>query len=779
MSIIAVLLSFLFLIEPSCELSAKATQDYFTLYNEAITAYRSRRFNEAKEKFSKILEDSNNDSSYKDTARIMLAQIFKDGKEHDKAIKLYKEVIEKNMHFGHKIQAQNNIIEIYYVTQRYKEGIEYINELKKTNKDNYDLDLKLSDFYIQLGQIDEAWLLLEHIFNINPQKNIFQKRIELATKTNEIKRLMSEIESQETNITKSSYIDYITDCQLALKDRKKAVDTLIEYLDKAYDIEITKKLTRLLADDNRHIETITYLERLVKTMPNDAEIAKSLGHEYFVIGNKEKAIEAWKRPFENRERTNDAAIFFTNALIEHGLYEEALQAFDNYRRLMYNPTKFAEEKANVLYALNRRSEAMEEYLASFIENNYTQETFEKLYEEKSPDFDLEKRLNVLYEKYRNTALAKALMELYFTRAKNSDIDKLKDLVFQANGELDELFYERFKQNPNKESTEFGYNLLEKIIKARSNSLLALKLANKSLELAPEIPEFTIKLYELASSININIDLLDYETIAEYYANMAEISLYTMHKPDDAIKYANKLIDSEIAIYSESSAIKANLIKSYALICKDDFKEAENIQNKIKKYVNDANFYDKTEYENIITVCNAWLYSYKGDYQKALDIIKPLVESNSTSSSVNDAIELALFITRYSIGDGLAPLDKIFKIRRLTLAGKEGEAEKELKEFITENASATSIIEEAKADLIMLREKTTEPEELIKQIDTYFVTAKTLNKKMSDLLELKIKLLYNSNNEERLQSMKTFLKYFGSDLRSERYRRIIAESEATK
>ncbi len=80
---------------------------------------------------------------------------------------------------------------------------------------------------------------------------------------------------------------------------------------------------------------------------------------------------------------------------------------------------------------------------------------------------------------------------------------------------------------------------------------------------------------------------------------------------------------------------------------------------------------------------------------------------------------------------------------------------------------------------MLREKTTEPEELIKQIDTYFVTAKTLNKKMSDLLELKIKLLYNSNNEERLQSMKTFLKYFGSDLRSERYRRIIAESEATK
>lgn len=781
MNIAAVLLMFFLLAGLPGELNSAPHKNIFNLYNEAITAYRNRKFSEAKEKFSQILDDPDDSNSYKDTARMMLAQILKDGKEHEKAIKLFKEVIEKNMHFGQKLQAQNSIIEIYYVTQRYKDGIEYINSLKKEGNFSYDLDLKLSDFYVQLGQNDEAWLILERAFNLNPQKDIFQKRMELASKTKEIERLTNELKSQKQNIVPSKYIDFLTDCLLALKQRKEAVNELEEYLKQTEDTEMIKKLTRLLADDNMHEKCIEYLERLTEIMPNDAPSAKSLGHEYFVTGNKKKAIEAWQRPFAGRERSNDAAIFYTNALIEHGLYEEALQAFDRYRKLMFAPTKFAGEKANVLYALNRRAEAMEEYLASFVEGDYSQETFDKLYDEKSEDFNLEKRLKELYEKYRNQALAKALLELYFTRNNKTDIDKIDNLVSNADGELDDIFYERFIQDPNIECTEFAYNILNRIIKSRKQSSIQLKFANKAVELAPIVPELTDKFYKLASSINQDKNDSDYVLLAEYYANMAECSLFTMHKPSAAIQYADKIFGNELEMFSNNSAIKAGFVKTCALICEEKLEEAEKNQEKLRKFIDDSSFYDKNSYEQTMAFYDAWLYCNKGDYQQALDKLKPLVDSYNSTDITNDALELALIITRYSIGDGLEALDNVFKVKRQTLAGKYKEAENELTSFIQKNASATAVIADAQADLLLLREKLINKDELIKQIDAFLVSSKIMNKKTADVLDLKIKLLYGNKEYEksRLQSMKAFVNEFGSDLRSERYRRLIATMENTK
>ena len=69
--------------------SSEATQ----LYNEAVMAYRTRHFNLAKQCFYKLIEQYPDDRMA-DIARSNLAGLLKDLKEYDKAIEIYKEIIE-------------------------------------------------------------------------------------------------------------------------------------------------------------------------------------------------------------------------------------------------------------------------------------------------------------------------------------------------------------------------------------------------------------------------------------------------------------------------------------------------------------------------------------------------------------------------------------------------------------------------------------------------------------------------------------------------------------
>ena len=131
---------------------------------------------------------------------------------------------------------------------------------------------------------------------------------------------------------------------------------------------------------------------------------------------------------------------YTTVLIEHQLYEEALKAFDEARKILQQPTMFAEEYASVLDALGRSEEALEEYLKVLGEGFYRQEVFEKLYSAAEKGFDLEAGLQRMRQQSSyNLAILQALLELYFRRASMKDIEEVREIVRGSAGNLDAVF----------------------------------------------------------------------------------------------------------------------------------------------------------------------------------------------------------------------------------------------------------------------------------------------------------------------------------------------------
>ena len=78
--------------------------DAYSLYNEAVVAYRTRHFNLAKQTFYKLIEEYPDDG-ITNIARINLANLLKDLKEYEKAIEIYKEIISKSSHIQDKQKA--------------------------------------------------------------------------------------------------------------------------------------------------------------------------------------------------------------------------------------------------------------------------------------------------------------------------------------------------------------------------------------------------------------------------------------------------------------------------------------------------------------------------------------------------------------------------------------------------------------------------------------------------------------------------------------------------
>lgn len=78
---------------------------------------------------------------------------------------------------------------------------------------------------------------------------------------------------------------------------------------------------------------------------------------------------------------------------------------------------------------------------------------------------------------------------------------------------------------------------------------------------------------------------------------------------------------------------------------------------------------------------------------------------------------ALFITRRSIGD-FDLLKRSLKAERLTFAGRNEEAAIELQAAIAANASATSLVNEMRADLLLLKRNASDSAALIEEIKTY-------------------------------------------------------------
>lgn len=774
--IIATLINILFL--SSVAECKNYNAEVSNLYNEAIRAYRTRHFNLAKQTFYKIIEEYPDDYMA-DPARYNLANLLRDLKEYDKAIEIYKQIIEKS-NPNDASNAKIELVSLLYSIHRYREGIELLEGWLKSDKVTYDRDelaCKLAQFYLQSGNKDEAWLLLEkHMERGN--KKAFDELLDLAIKSGEVEKLLSTLDNHRAKLRVSVYSSYVADCYLALGRKDKAIEAIKENKDYVKDTSIMKKLADIQISANKIDDAIDTLEKTVAFLPYDWQSLRKLGHCYFLKNDKTKAIEVWKKNLNRRFSNNqENYLNYTSVLIEHQLLKEALEAFDDARKSLGSQTLFAEERAAVLEALGRDDEAMEENLNVLADGIFNQEVFDKLYNAKIDNFDLEKRLTELNKTGFSQAINQALIEFYFRKARLEDINKMSKLIdARSTIFFDDLFYDRLKQEALLVPEEFHFSLIKKMIEARKDSALELKLASLILKM-PEYNEKWIKdAYNYAKNTANSEVIADSDLKYELYFNLADFAFNVLKSPKEADSYLAMILKRNLFQPTKNCLLNAKLMRAKLQTYMSNLSDAESILNEVATILDgidmsgDLNQLEKEEFLMQQKVEMARLKAHLGKYQEALYVIKDVIEGHKEGEYVNDALELALEITRYSLGD-FSAINHILSSERYAASGNNIEAVKELDESIKAlPASSTKLIADLEANKIMLSFNEKNFNEIIENIKKYNENYPDSLKK-PDLAEYKIRIMQKVNKSQDLidEEMRSFISNYPNDLRSGKYK----------
>ncbi len=755
--------------------------DAAALYQNAMNLLRLRRLTLADQQFRELIEKYPDDI-HVTLARRQLATILRDLRQYDQAIDILKAIISSEKSPDNLRYAQQEILDILHETQRFRQGIDMIEEWRRDAPQDIFLSRQLARFYLQSGRKDEAWLLLESIMEQSQSApEAFKDLLELALRSGEIEKLMQVIESRRARWRSTVYADYMSDCYLALGRKDKAVEVLQQVAEVQEHPILLRKLSDLQISLGKFEEAQESLTLLLKIMPDDWTTLRRLGHCLFMQKKKTEALETWRAPLKHtfmqrREFYQD----FTDVLIEHQLYDEALQAFNEARKVLQQPTLFAEEYASVLDALGRSNEALEEYLKVLGEGFYRHEVFEKLYHAYEKGFDLESGLKKMKQQSSyNLALLQALLELFFRKADTKDLPEVSEIVRGSGGNLDAVFYERLNQEALLLPGEFHFVITRMVMQSRTDTGLALRLAMLLLEMGPNDHVWRKEAYTAAREVAERKSVADAHLKSLLLIKLAEYALYEFNDTKAAHGFLDGILQTELMRAVPELAVEAGIVKARIMIFEENYATALELLQQKEEMVKRANQdlfsgdpISESDFQAQIHLERARLHAHKGDYQNALQELKIVIDDFSESEWVNDALEMANFITRRSTGD-FALLKTALKAERLSMTGQHSSARDELKAAIAANATASAVIDEMRAEVIQLQEHDSDPAALIAEIDQY-AKEKPGSHKTADLWELKWQLMKrkSASTAEISEHLQTFIDNFPSDLRSGRFKKIL-------
>lgn len=767
-------------VHPSQLRSAPAAE----LYNEAANALRMRRLTEARARLEKILRDYPEDF-YATMARRLLVEILRDSGEHDQAIAMLKEMLAKNKgETGEFFAAREALLDILYDLQRFREGIELLEAWRREKPNDLWTDRQLARFFLQVGRKDEAWMLLEAQFERSGNRTLFNDLLDMALKSGEVDKLIKTLDDRRNRFTSADYSRYMADCYLALGMKEKAIEVLQQNPDIQQDFQLLEKLADLLIDTGKIEEALQALQKVDRMVPDNWNTIKKMGHCLFLLKRPNQAVEVWRRPFRSPHfQRQDQYMNYTTVLIEHQLYEEALQGFFEARQKIGRESLFAEEVATVLEALGRKNEALEEYIQVLSTGAFRMEVFNKLYESDGPGFDLEKRLRNQLDAAISLALRQALIEFYFRRQGRNSIVKIVEIVLDTDNVLDNFIYERLNQDASVYAANFHFDLCRSLIAARPESTLALRLARMMLGMARLEAILGETAYKEAFSVCRGSTTVDAELKAQLLLDLADFAFEIRREPETAYGLLDIVLQTDLLKAAPARGVEAALYRAHIMICKEDYQQAQSLLDENEKNVATAreNIFaadpiGETDFLARIKLEKAFMALNQHDFQKALDLLKDIVENLPETIWANDALEMAMFVTRTSVGD-FSLIKNLLRARRLAAVGRSEEAERQYAEIVAANASLTVLITEIEAEAILEASGHLNDEQLLKKI-TKFTNDNPKNFMTADLYEKELYLLRKKKaGEAEIRGlMQKFIDQFPDDMRSGRFKKLIENKQ---
>ena len=751
------------------------------LYQDASSALRMRRLTEARAILLKIIGDYPEDF-YASLARRMLVEILRDLNEHEQAITMLKDMLKDGDDGDNQLWARENLCNLLYDLQRFREGVELLESWRGKSPNDLWIERQLARFYLQTGRKDEAWMILETMLERTASPAVFKDLLELSLKSGEVEKLLKTLDDRRTRFRSRDYSSFASDCYLALGLKNKAIEVIKATPDLNREWLLLEKLADLQIETGKIEDALQTLQQTDAIVPDNWTTLKKLGHCLFLLKRSDEAVEIWRRPFLRPQfQRQEQYLNYTTTLIEHQLYEEALQGFGEARQRLGSSSLFAEEVATVLEALGRKSEALNEYIQVFVNGHFSIDVFNKLFESIGPEFDLEKRLRQYLSTSYSMAVRQALLELYFRRQKPSDITQIVQLVVSNHGSLDNFIFERFRQEASVYADNFHFDLCRSLIEARTDSTLALRLAVLLLNMGRLEPIFAETAFARAVEVGRSNTTVDAELKAVLLVELADFAFSVNKDAKTAYELLDRILQSVLLKAAPARAVEAAIARAHIMICDEDYQQAqsllaENHKNVVaaRENIFAASQLGESDYLAKILLEQAFLALNQNDLQKSLDLLKEIVENLPESIWANDALELAMLVTRTSVGD-FSLIKNLMQARRKAATGETKEAEKLYEKIVGENASMTAFISELAAEKILQASSHLESDEVLKRIDA-FVKENPDHFKSADLLDRKLYILRRkeANENDIRELMQKFIDHFPNDLRSGRFKKLIEQ-----
>jgi tetratricopeptide (TPR) repeat protein len=762
--------------------------DASNLYNQGINAMRMRRLTPAQNAFKKLIEKYP-ETMHASLSRIQLARIYRDLNEHEKAISLLKEIIETDKSKGNKSVARESLLEILSELQRFREGIELLEVWQKTIDDRIWAKRQLAKFYLQSGKKDEAWLLLESIIEKSAEPDVFKDLLELAVKTGEVEKLLNTLENRRARYSNEDFADFASDCYIAMNQSQKAVETLKAAPGLKNHMLLLRKLADIEMNRKNYSEAIKALVAIQRLVPHNWDTLKKHGKCLFELNKPQEALKIWRKPMNtpymrNREYFQN----YTSVLIAHKMYQEALDGFREARRALRHRTLFAEEMASVLEAMGKKKEALEEYLRVFSNGYFKIEVFDKLYSSQNEDFNLKKELQKLISVVHQMPLKRALIELYFRDQKIDSVSEILALIDESVGMLDEMIVVRMKQDALVAPNEFHYQLASQLAKSKSPSSLSLKLGALILDMPYKNKADARQSFALIREIAQEKHVPDAVLKARLLLKMARVSLEWFHDVQQAHSFVDLILQTNLIRASSELALMAALFKTELFIYQEDFKQADSLINQNKSmfntFVQDQSFIGDlpkiTDLKAQREYYRGFLEMHKGEFQTALNRFKDILEKFPETLWVNDSLRLALFITRGSAGS-FEIMKNYLKAERKFAIGKQAEAIQIMQDLTKgTTASTTGLLTDVPAKLLLMQEKSEDPEKLLKNIELFERTSPG-HWMLPDLMMLKWRLMRQTKKSDHqvVEHLHNFIERYPADIRCESLKRAISHIEKGK
>ncbi|MBF0546864.1 MAG: tetratricopeptide repeat protein [Candidatus Riflebacteria bacterium] len=737
--------------------SSNVSDDPVFLYNQAMTEYSLRQFERAKECLEKFIKLYPKHQLYNRVC-LELGRILIDQRNHDKAIELLTPIAELPEPNSERYTARKLLISAIADLQRFRQGVELLEKWRSQDPSNVEIGRSLADFYLQSGKLDEARLLLEGLLERTLDREVFSDLLKLAGKTGQIDSLMGLIEQRKARYRTADYLEFMSSCLVALKKDEKAAELLRSSPETRNSVPLLQKLARLDLDKGKYEFALKSYRDLQSLGLSDWENTKAIGHCLFLLGRVEEAIKEWKKPIDRRpysafENYNQ----YTQTLIEHKLYDQALEAFSEARRMMSNPAQFASERAGVLDAMGRHAEALDEYFLGLTFGNYTVDVFEKLFKPKVEGFDFKKRLEEAIPKSHSPALKRALVEIYFRQNDPFSIPEI--LKWEGEDDsFDDLLEERIGQANAGFTSIFTRKLMVELIKKKRSSGFAYKLAIELLKIQDqtdsELDEARKETEETVSTELCPDILLKTTLLTKFSAFLFQ----RCNDPLGALRIANQVLAVPNQGQEQTDRLEALVICITVETALGNFDQAKKELDEAKTLALDPE--DKAR----MLVEEARLEAYKGEFQESLKILKVLTDKNPDSLWLNDGLNLALVLTAFS-NPSLGLLKSYLDGERAASVGSFSEAIKDF-ELVASAASGTPLMSEALSRKLIVSEKTASPPTLL--LDTKeFISKNPAHHSIPDLLLMEWRLMRKLNYDEATicDILKDFLDRFPGDLRA--------------